>query len=319
MVSRRKAHLTICTILLCLGAAAAHSTDRDDGDPERARLRCATRLSLALTGQSPGADLLAAADPQAQLDQLLANPDFMNRFARFVNSRLNDEPGEVPAEDATFFLARHILQQDRPWHELFDGPYRVAAITGDNGRPSAEVRDDEGGLGYFRSPRWMRRYAGNEEDGYRLVAAYRIQQNIIGLEIDGVDSAPDMDLTAAGRMAAECRSCHYDSYFALDKVAKVLSRRQGEGNEMSFIPPDEGPQEVLGSHTIASDADLVAALVSSVDFRFRTCRLAFEFLYGRGENSCEAPLFDACVDAFEASGRVQDAIKALAADPGFCE
>ena len=318
MPSRRKALITTWIVSLGIGAAAAHSTSRDDGDPEQARTRCATRLSLALTGQSPDAELLAADDPQEHVDRLLASPAFINSFARFVNSQLNVEPGEVPAEDATYYLARHILQQDRPWHELFDGPYRVVPTRTPDGKPSAEVREDDGGLGYFRSPVWMRRYAGNEEDGYRLVSAYRIQQNIIGLELSGVESVPDADLTATGRMAAECRGCHYDSYFALDKVAKVLSRRQGEGNNMTFIPPDEGPQEVAGQ-MVSSDAELVSALVSSVDFRFRTCRLAFTFLFGRGENTCEGPLFDACMDAFESSGRVQDAVKVLATDPGFCE
>lgn len=286
---------------------------------EQARARCATRLSLAVLGRSPSPELLSAADPQAEIDTLLESEAFIGNFSRFVNSQLNDEPGEMPAEDATFYLARHVLREGRPWHELFDGPYRVRPIEVD-GSPSAEVVEDPDGLGYFRSPVWMRRYAGNEEDGYRLSAAYRILQNVTGLSVDAVQNVPDdQPLDSDGRKAPACAGCHYDSWFALDKVARVLSRRDGEGMDMSFLPPDEGPQQILDGRMVSDDAELVSALVDSVDFRFRTCRLAFQYLYGRSELTCEAPLFDACVDAFEQSGDVRAALRTIATDPGFCE
>jgi len=286
----------------------------DGGPPtdDAARYRCATRLSLSLTGRPPSATLIADPDPQSKVDELLADPAFVEQFSRFVNSEMNPEPGETPAGDATYFLAKHILTNSKPWHELFDGAYRVEAVAAVAGSPAtAQVVDDAAGLGYFRSRPWMVRYAGNEEDGYRLSAAFRIQQNIIGLDVGAVTSSPGTDISATGRMDGACRSCHYDSYFALDKVAKILSRKTGTDANITFTPSTEGPQQVLDGKTIANDADLVAALVSSTEHQFRTCRLAFQFAYGRAEATCESALFDACIDAYAASGDVRDALRTI--------
>lgn len=287
---------------------------------EAARVRCATRVSLALTGRAPSEALLAELDPQSKIDELLADPAFVEQFARYVNSEMNPEPGETPAADATYFLAKHVLENNRPWRELFDGPYTIEAVPAAGGNPAtARVVADANGLGYFRSRPWMVRYAGNEEDGYRLNAAYRIQQNIIGLDVGAVTSAPGTDISSTGRMAGACRGCHYDSYFALDKVAKVLSRKTGPDGNPTFTPPTEGPQQLLDGRMVASDAELVAALVESTDHKFRTCRLAFQFLYGRGEATCEAQLFDACMDAYTATGDVRDALRTIAKDDSYCE
>jgi hypothetical protein len=294
----------------------AGSAPSDDA----ARVRCATRLSLSLTGRPPSEALLSSADPQSQVDALLADDAFVEQFARFVNSELNPEPGMAPAEDATYFLAKYVLTNNRPWHELFDGQYRVEAVPASGTTPAtAQVVADANGLGYFRSRPWMVRYAGNEEEGYRLSAAFRIQQNIIGLDVGAVTNAPGTDISASGRMAAGCRGCHYDQYFALDKVAKILSRKTGPDTNITFTPPTEGPQTVLDGKTIANDAELVKALVESTDHKFRTCRLAFQFLYGRPEASCEADLFDACIDAYTNTGDMRAVLRTIATDPGYCE
>jgi hypothetical protein len=309
-----------CAAVGLVAAVGLRSSSSAPPADDAARLRCATRLSLALTGKAPDAALLASQDPQTQVDALLASEGFVDQFARFVNSELNPEPGETPAGDATFFLARHVLQNGRPWHELFDGKYDVVAVPAANGNPAtANVVDDPAGLGYFRSRPWMLRYAGNEEQGYRLNSAYRIQQNIIGLDVSAVTTAPGMDISATGRQAAQCAGCHYDSYFALDKVAKILSRRSGPADDPTFTPPNEGPQVLLDGKTIANDAELVAALLGSTDHQFRTCRLAFKYLYGRSEATCEAALFDACVDAYTETNDVRAALRTIAQDPGFCE
>lgn len=314
--------------LLALGLPVAAfaswaSLGRSSGEPppdEAARVRCANRVSLALTGAAPSDALLADADPQSKIDALLADDAFVNQFSRFVNSRMNPEPGVTPADDATFFLAQYVLKNNRPWHELFDGKYDIEVVPAAGGNPAtARVVANANGLGYFRSRSWMVRYAGNEEEGYRLSSAFRIQQNIIGLDVGAVTSVPGTDISATGRMAPQCRSCHYDSYFALDKVAKILSRRTGPVDNPTFTPSTEPPQQLLDGRSIANDADLVAALVESTDHKFQTCRLAFEFLYGRAEATCEAALFDSCVDAYAASGDVRDALRTIAKDPGFCE
>jgi hypothetical protein len=264
--------------------------------------------------------LLASADPQTQVDALLADPQFVDQFARFLNSELNPEPAMTPAQDATYYLAKYVLENNRPWHELFDGQYRIDPVPAANGMPAtATVVADANGLGYFRSRPWMVRYAGNEEEGYRLSAAFRIQQNIVGLDVGAVTNLPGTNISATGRMATQCRSCHYDEWFALDKVAKVLSKRSGPDDNITFVPPTEGPQQVLDGRTIANDADLVKVLVESTDHKFRTCRLAFQFLYGRSEATCESALFDRCVDEYTNTGDIRAALRTIASDTGYCE
>jgi hypothetical protein len=304
-------------------ASLATTVNRSEGvtpadDVERAE--CATRVSLALTGRAPSAELVSAPDPQAQIDTLLASPEFVEQFARFINSQMNPEPGETPAADATYWMVRHVLTNNRPWREVFDGKYRVEAVAATATDPAtARVVDDAAGLGYFRSRPWMIRYAGNEEQGYRLNSAFRIQQNVIGLEVTAVTNVPGTDISATGRQAAACRSCHYDSYFALDKVAKVLSTVSGPMNNPVFTAPTEGPQQLLDGRTIANDEELVKALVESTQHKFHTCRLAFQYLYGRPEAQCENALFDRCVDEYTNTGDIRAALRVIAADQSFCE
>ncbi len=282
---------------------------------EQARqARCATRLSVALLGKSPEGAALVNADPQAGVDAMLASPEFVDRFARFVNASFNRQPGTAPEEDAPYYLAKEILSTLRPWRDLFVGGYRVDK---DAAGAVAVVKDAQG-LGYFRSPAWLRRYAGNEEAGYKLSTAYRILHNTIGLTLVPATNAPDVDISASGRQAAACKACHYDAYFALDKIAKILTRRVGTGTAMTFAPPKEGPQELLGGLMLNDDKELVTALVDSTNFKFRTCRLAFEYLYGRPESACEGPTFDLCMREFSAKGTLQSALASIAKDPSFC-
>ncbi|MGQ0503910.1 MAG: hypothetical protein ACT4TC_01170, partial [Myxococcaceae bacterium] len=64
---------------------------------------------------------------------------------------------------------------------------------------------------------------------------------------------------------------------------------------------------------------LVEALVNSKAFEFRACRIAFEFLYGRPEYSCEGPVFDKCMTSFAQAGTSQSAIASVAKDASFCQ
>jgi hypothetical protein len=88
---------------------------------------------------------------------------------------------------------------------------------------------------------------------------------------------------------------------------------------MTFKPPSDGPQQILDGKTIANDEELVQALVDSADFRFQTCRLAFQYAVGRDENECEGTTFDLCMDAFVAKGTMTAAVGAIVKAPGFCE
>jgi hypothetical protein len=290
-------------------AIATSRPVRADGDAIEKRERCATRLSIAIHGQSAPPALSTAPNPQDQVDAMLADPLFVDRFARFTNSELNPQPGANLPEDASYTLARYVLADKKPWRDLFVGGYDVTTT----------VTADAAGLGYFRSAAWMRRYAGDEEAGYRLSAAYRIQQNTTGLQLTATTNVQGVDLTAAGRASAACAGCHYQNWYALDKVAKVLSRRQGQGVNMTFIAPNEGPQQLLGGKTIANDKELVTALVESTNFKVNACRLAFKYLYGRIENTCEAQVFERCVDAFTKDGTMQSAIATVAKDATFCQ
>jgi hypothetical protein len=307
------------SLLLPVALAAAGAWAQSSTDPGH-NARCATRLSVAFLGTTPSSVLLANPSPQSQIDVLMQDPAFVERFARFINATFNSMPASLPEQDAAYWLSKVILTTNQPWKQLFIGPYRVDApdpsVGGD-----PQVVSDANGLGYFRSMPWEVEYAGNEEAGYKLRTAYRMMNNIIGLHLVPATNAPGADVSATGRQRAQCAGCHYNSVFALDKVARALTKRVGTGANITFAPPDptQLPQTVLGGVQINTDADVVNALVNSTSFQFRACRLAFLYLYGRNEYTCEGPLFDACVDAFNTDGRIQSALKTVAGDATFCQ
>jgi hypothetical protein len=274
--------------------------------------RCAIRLAVSIAGKSPDAGLLKSTDQAAAVDALLGTPDFAERFARFINSETNSAPATSAAEDPVYYLAKHVITNDKPWSDLFVGSYQVKA-TGDG----MKVSDDANGLGYFRTDAWRRRYAGNEPNGIMLSGAFRILQNTTGLELSASVGQPDDDRTANGRMSSACKSCHFDSWFALDKVARLLPKKKGQDDAISFTPANEGPQQLFGK-TIADDKALVNALVDSDAWRFQQCRTVFKFLYGRSENKCEAPAFDRCIDALVQNKTIRAAVAAVAKDPAAC-
>lgn len=275
--------------------------------------RCAVKLAVTLTGRSPSTALLASPNPQSQVDALLTDAAFVERFARFVNARFNDEPGATSVEDAAYHLSKHVLTNRLPWSDLFLGSFRVDTVNN-----AVAVVPDGNGLGYLRSPAWLRRYAGNEEQGIKLSTAYRLLNNITGVTLTAAVVVPGLDVSVQGRRNAACSGCHFDSWFALDKLASVLTKRVGAGDTMRFEAPTAGPQQLLNGQTIADDRGLVTALVNSTEFEFNACRLAFGFVYGRKELACEGPLFDRCVDAFRAQRTMQSAIATLTKDPSFC-
>ncbi len=281
-------------------------------DKAEASERCAIRLSIALKGASADGALLSAPDPQSAVDAMVASPEFAERYARFINSEFNGGPAISATEDPVYYLAKHVLTQKKPWSDLFVGPYAVVANA-----TAMDVKDDAAGLGYFRSPSWMKRYAGNEPQGYMLSASFRILSNTTGLTLTPSVGNPGDDRTTTGRSAAACKSCHFDNWFALDKFARLLPMKKPASDPPTFTPPTAGPQQLLGK-TLANDKDLVTSLVESDAWRFHQCRNVFKFLYGRQENQCEAKTFDACVDALTSTKTIQSAVAAVAKDPSFC-
>jgi len=275
--------------------------------------RCAVRLSIALTGKSPDAALFATKEVAPAVDKLIATADFAERFARFTNAEMNGAPAASAAEDPVYYLAKHVIANDKPWSDLFNGKYRIDPTEG-----GMRVREDPNGLGYFRSDAWMKRYAGNESEGMMIVAAFRIFHNTTGLEVTASVGNPDEDRTANGRKSGVCKGCHFDHWYALDTAAKLLPTRKGEDMAVTFAPPTAGPQQLLGK-ALADDRALVDTLVASDAWRFAQCRNVFKFMFGRQENKCEAVAFDRCIEALSTQKTIRAAVAALAKDPSVCK
>lgn len=298
----------VATFVLML-ASGERSSRADSPDPRSFNERCATRLSIAFLGAAPSADLLASNDPKREVDAFMKRPEFQERFARFINTQFNDAPGASALEDAPYYIVKRVLTDGRPWSDVFMGKFRLAPIAS-----NVAVFEDAEGLGYFRSEDWYRRYEGNEEKGVKLATAYRIMNNVVGLRVSASTGTPTTDQTATGREAAGCRHCHYDSWFALDKVASILPVKGA-----SFDSYKGGAREMLGGKQIANDEELVRTLVESENFSVNACRLAFRFLYARDDNRCEGTILDRCVDTFKAEKSIQSALKSIAQEPTFCE
>lgn len=294
---------------------ASRGASAEDVDLAAKSERCAMRLAIAITGEAPTASLLTSGDPQSMVPTLLKSEQFRERFARFINATYNRNPADEPGGDAPYYLTKHVLERGRPWKDLFVGPYDVQ--QDDDGKVT--IADSPDGLGYFRSRKWLQRYAGNELEGLKISTAYHMMQNTIGLKLVAVTIDETLDVSASGRSKQPCAGCHKDPWYALDKVATVLTRRNDDGDQVEFDPPVGGAQTILGGVTVKDDKELVTALVSSAAFQFRQCRLAFNYLYARDENLCEGPIFDTCMQAFTAQGTIESAIASLAQHPSFCQ
>lgn len=304
---RAVAFAAALTAAISLALVPRAGADEGKDAQALANARCANRLAIAFTGKT--APEGAAKSPKATIDGLLASADFQERFARFINARFNAAPGLTALEDAPYWIAKRVLEDGRPWSDMFLGRFRLSPIAG-----RVAVAEDEDGLGYFRSDDWYKRYEGNEASGLKLATAYRIMNNVVGLELTASTSSPAVDQTATGRKASPCRSCHFEGWYALDEVAAVLPRKG-----QRFDASQGGPKEILGGKSIGSDKELVTALVESENFSVNACRLGFAFLYGRRDNRCDGPVLDRCVDAFKEKRTIQSALASLATEVGYCE
>ena len=279
---------------------------------------CATRVSFAITGQAPNASLLNETNPRDSkiLDELLASDAFKERFARFANSQFNEGPGEKSAEDATYHMVKHVLDNDLKWEEVFVGRYNVVSEN-----RNVRVVEDPNGLGYTRSEAWKARYAGNEGDGVRINTAYRVMQNTFGLELVAANLPADADTTADGRTDMPCASCHFDATAALDPVAEAFPnvRRDRNGQITGYARPNSEPTQMLGGNVITTDGELMRLLVDSVDHQYHVCELAYKYLTGCHEDKCDNLQMAACLAAFRDTGKLKDAVKTLVSDELFCK
>jgi hypothetical protein len=314
---RRSLRVLPLTILAAaITASAIHGAHAEESAADKAEAaeRCSIRISVALVGKSPDATLFSSADPQAAVDAMLKTPEFADRYARFINSRFNGGPATAATDDPVYYLAKYVVANEKPWSDLFIGGYDVVANT-----TAMDVNASATGLGYFMSDSWKKRYAGNEPAGMMLSASFRILSNTTGLTLTPSVGQPGDDRTATGRSVDPCKSCHFDQWFALDKFARLLpTKKTATDGTITFAPPTAGPQALLGK-SIANESELVQTLVASDAWKFAQCRNVFQFLYGRNENQCEAPVFDACVTALESQKTIQSAVAAVAKDPSFCK
>lgn len=319
----RRATLLLLPALL-VGAVMAGSGKKasaEDTDPTAKKERCATRVAIAFTGKETTAAI--SADPQGSVDTLLTDAAFVERFSRFINHEFNENPGAMEKEDASYFMMKYVLENKLPYKDMFLGQYKVDGNAQGN---QTTVTADPNGLGYFRSQPWLLRYAGNELEGFKLVTAYRLMQNTVGLTLVASTNAPGAAIDTAARTSNPgCVGCHGPAdksaaapWFALDRAARVLTKVQRNGQNVTFVPPTDVPQMVADKQ-VNNDKELVQALVDSPNFSFNVCRLTFKFLYGRAENVCESKVFDACVNEFKSKGTIQSALASVAKDPGFCQ
>lgn len=258
-----------------------------------------------------------AGTPQQRVPEFLAQPAFAQRWAAFLNSRFNSQPGLSAEEDVMTAVVAHVLANNKPWKDVFVGRF---ALSGPGGYP--KISDDPAAPphGFFGLKPWQRRYAGNEENGVMLQAAYRILRATLGVELVASAQNASGDATLTGRQRAECRGCHFDSAYALDHVAGLLPWwRKGVGPRMTIEPRVPTPQTLFNGRTVQSLDELLAIAVESDAFSFWSCRLAFEFAVGRPETGCEAPVFDACVDALRGTGDIRAGLAAIMTHPTYCE
>ncbi|MBP9111525.1 MAG: hypothetical protein KBF88_01895 [Polyangiaceae bacterium] len=318
--SRKKLFFAAPVFAAAVGLSLSHGqVARADGDPVEIRERCVNRVAISFLGKTDAASLakVSVTDPQSSVDTLLTDPDFQERFSRFINARFNTTVGANSAEDASYHMMKYILQNNRPWKDMFVGQFGVAQVN-QGGQNVVQVQADPNGLGYFRSKAWLDRYAGNELTGMKLSTAYRMEHNVLGLRLIASTNAVGADLSATGRQAAACKQCHFDGWYALDKVADVLTRVRRQGNNVTYDASAVKPGQLFGA-AISDDKTLVEAMVNTEMFNFNVCRVAFNFLYGRDENRCEGPLFDQCVDAFKTAGTIQSAVSVVAKHNSFCQ
>lgn len=304
---------TLSLLVLAVALVGASPARAQDGS-----YQCMRRVGTVLNvdywwSKASQAD---AGTPQQRVPEFLAQPGFRKRWAAFLNSRFNAQPGLTAEDDVMTAVVDYVLANDRPWKDVFVGRF---ALSGPSGYPKIADEPAAPPHGFFGLKPWQKRYAGNEENGVMLQAAYRILRATVGLELVPSPQNASGDATLTGRQRAECRGCHFDSAYALDHVAAVLPwRRNGIGSRATIEPQAPTPQVLFEGRTVQSLDELLALAVESDAFHFWSCRLAFEYAVGRPETGCEAPVFDACVDALKATGDIRAGVAAILQDPSYC-
>ena len=277
--------------------------------------QCTQKLYNTLFQRPPNQDELKNPFPLAQTPAMLRSNSFRDVFARFINAKMNTSPSNKLDDNIIYTLVKnYVLSEDKPWYELFNGQISASGST---------LSDDPNALGYFENPAWKQRYAGNEEDGYRLRTAYLMINNIIGLNLDAITVTSTGGSARSDRAnpAGVCYSCHYASDFALDKIANILTKvdREASSNgSIIFTTEPEGPSQQLFGARVTNINELINTLIAQEQFNTQACSLAFEFLFARQEGGTEPALMKQCINTFKQSGKITDAVAHFVQSPIFC-
>lgn len=253
---------------------------------------------------------------QGRVPDYLERGGFAERWGSFLNSRFNAQPGLTAEENMLVPVVRYVLGAHRPWKDVFvgrltvSGPYGFPVVSEDPSLPPH---------GLFGIAAWQQRYVGNASDGAMLQASYRILRATAGLDLTPSPQNASGDASHQGRQRAECRTCHFDSPYALDHVAALLPwRKGGTPLRTEVVAQRPTPQVLFGGKTFQSLDEVLAYITDSDAFYFWSCRLAFEFTLGRPEVGCEAPLFDRCVDTLKATQDIRQAMSVIMQEPAYC-
>ena len=73
---------------------------------------CNLKLSNSLFGRAPSQEELTKPKPLERLDEFIANEEFRDRFARFINSKFNDIPGARREDEVAYNVVKHYILED---------------------------------------------------------------------------------------------------------------------------------------------------------------------------------------------------------------
>ena len=282
-------------------------------------MQCSQKLHTTLYGRSATATELSIANPMANVDAMMKNKEFIEKFSKYVNAHMNWLPGAGKNGNPVYMAMRFFLFNDRegekPWHELFTGGYS----TYDNG-----YNKSESATGYFSNREWQKVYKGNEEFGYQLRAAYLILNNQIGLNLEAltVNNSGGSGRSARQDPNSVCVTCHFNTEFALDRIASILPLvdRKGSDAQNTLFLGAPGPfnQEIYGQK-VNNLKELTVALAGLEQFNSNACHIAFKFVFGRNERGADKEIFQACLTEFKESGYITSAVKHFVDSPIFCK
>ena len=201
------------------GPAPPMTTPRPQGE------RCASRLSIAMLGKR--ARRLSCSRRRTRKgarSTMTSDWAFIDRFSRFLNACSTTRPARNVPTRRVISSRRASCGTAKPYRELFTGKAHR--------RPAQSVVEQQrrgqgrpAGIGYFNLA-VLGSLRRQRENGVRLRKAYRILNNTSGSVVAASNAAcaPGREARrgTGARTAVRCRSCHFDSWFALDRSAGVL-------------------------------------------------------------------------------------------------